>query len=522
MFNECLHDFLTARATLAPDATAAMFNDLPISNAQLEQRADQVARSLIAEGIPTGSRVAIQVPRSLDMLAGVIGILKAGCTCVPIDPEDTDERRAAILNHSDAQALVTDRASEHFVGSWAGVRLTLIRLIDTLHAHDLQNLPAVDADSLAFLFYTSGSTGQPKGVMLSHRALVSGQRWLQTRFPLSKKDRQLLRTTLSVTNLVREIFWPLLSGCVIVVLPPGEHRSPSKLVDAINQSGISVFLAVPALLAGMIEEPEFKQNRTLRYVFSSSDVMPGDLPSRFFACDIPARLFNLYGLTEALYSCHWECHPEQEYAGFVPVGFPAELTPIIVDESLRNVTDAQPGELLITGTGIADGYFKQPELTRERFIDTPYGMAFRTGDIAKQDADGRIDLLGRIDDQLKVAGHRVEPGEIEAHLNRCPGVKEAVVVGIRAPSGNTRLSAYLTFEPGVELSAAAIRTSLADRLPDYMVPARFLVVEAIPYTDNGKVDRKTLRESHSWELELSEDKTRPTTETQARIRLSLK
>ncbi len=517
MFNECLHDFLTARVTAAPEATAAVFNESCLTNAQLEQQALQVARSLIAEGITTGSRIAIQVSRSLDMLAGVIGILKAGCTCVPIDPEDTDERRAAILGDCDAQALVADQHYENSLGSWTGLRLTLGRLIDAPYPYDQQPLPGVDADSLAFLFYTSGSTGQPKGVMLSHRALVSGQRWLQTRFPLSEKDRQLLRTTLSVTNLVREIFWPLLSGCVIVVLPPGEHRSPSKLVNTINQSSISVFLAVPALLAGMIEEPEFKQNRTLRYVFSSSDVMPGDLPARFFACDLPARLFNLYGLTEALYSCHWECEPEQEYAGFVPVGFPAELTPVIVDESLRKVTDGQPGELLITGIGIADGYFNQPELTRERFVETPYGLSFRTGDIAKQGADDRIDLLGRVDDQLKVAGYRVEPGEIESHLNRCPGVKDAVVVGIRSPSGNTRLSAYLTFEPGAELSAAAIRASLANRLPDYMVPARFLVVDAIPYTENGKVDRKTLRQLFTRELELSEDRTRPATDTQARI-----
>ncbi|UQS17170.1 amino acid adenylation domain-containing protein [Pseudomonas sp. HS6] len=517
MFNECLHDFLTARVALAPEATAAVFNDSLLTNAQLEQRAEQVACSLLGKGISPGSRIAIQVPRSLDMLAGVIGILKAGCTCVPIDPEDTDERRAAILDHCDAQALVVDQASANAEGVWSGATLTLDHLLDSPRTSGAQSLPTVNADHLAFVFYTSGSTGQPKGVMLSHRALVSGQRWLQTRFPLNENDRQLLRTTLSVTNLVREIFWPLLSGCVIVVLPPGEHRSPSKLVQTINQSRISVFLAVPALLAGMIEEPELKQNRSLRYVFSSSDVMPGDLPSRFFACDIPARLFNLYGLTEALYSCHWECLPEQQYLGFVPVGFPAELTPVIVDESLRKVADAQPGELLITGVGIADGYFKQPELTRERFVQTPYGMAFRTGDIARQDADGQIDLLGRIDDQLKVAGYRVEPGEIEVQLTRCPGVKEAVVVGIRSPSGNTRLSAYLTVEAGSEPSAAELRASLASRLPDYMLPARFLIVNAIPYTDNGKVDRKSLRDSSSRELELSEDNTRPTTDTQARI-----
>jgi amino acid adenylation domain-containing protein len=515
-----LHDLLADQATAAPDETAAIYGQSSATFGEVQTQADRVAAGLQRLGVRPGDRVGLHLSRSLNLLPAVFGLLRSGAVCVPVDPEDPAERRTGILEFSRARYLLTERA---LLATPCPAGVQQIAVEDLLEipadsaaeraAHSATDVPLED-DAPAFVFYTSGSTGVPKGVMLSHRALLSGQRWLQATFPLECGDRQLLRTTLSITNLVREVFWPMLSGGAVVIVPPGGHKDPDQLVDIIDRYRVTTMMVVPALLAGMLDNPVLAANTSLKYVFCSSDVMPGSLPAAFFATGHPARLFNVYGLTEALYCSYWECLPGTEYEGFVPVGNPAELTPHVLDDQLRAVPAGQTGELCLSGVGIADGYDRLPELMAAKFAATSWGRVFRTGDLARRADDGRLELLGRMDDQVKIAGYRVELGEVQARLLEVPGVDGAVVAGRRDTAGHQRLMAYLTC-PQRPPTAAQIRAHLAGRLPEYMIPAAFTVIDRIPLTHNGKVDRPALADVEGARFELAEEYTAPRTALEA-------
>lgn len=507
-----LHDLLTVQAAENPAGTAASYDDLSVSFEEVERRASLVALSLAESGVRAGTPVGLHMSRSLDLLPAIFGVLRSGAVCVPVDPEDPPDRRATILSSSGTTHVLTERALSAAVHP-AGAQV--ISIEDALaREQGTQGPPAgLAGNSLAFIFYTSGSSGTPKGVMLTHRALLSGQRWLQRTFPLAPGDRQLLRTTLSITNLVREVFWPMLSGSTAVIVPPGGHKDPDQMAELIRQAGVSTLMVVPALLSSMLENPAFASSTSLKYVFCSSDVMPGSLPAKYFATGLPARLFNVYGLTEALYISCWECLPGSVYEGFVPVGYPAELEPRVLDADMRQVPDGEPGELCVGGVGIAEGYHRLPELTAERFASTPQGRVFRTGDMART-ADGRIDLLGRMDDQIKIAGYRVELGEVEARLQELPGIVGAVASGRREAGGHQRLIAHLSCE-GELPTTGAIRASLAGRLPEYMIPSAYLLVDDIPLTHNGKVDRRALLDIVGVPLPQAEDHVAARNETEA-------
>ena len=508
-----LHHLLTVQAAENPTATAAYYDGTSMSFGEVERGANLVAASLIDLGVRPGTPVGLHMSRSLDLMPAIFGVLRSGGVCVPVDPEDPADRRATILSSSGATVVLTERALSAAPYP-AGVRVTDVEDALAREHGTLDAQVELAEDALAFIFYTSGSSGTPKGVMLTHRALLSGQRWLQRTFPLVPGDCQLLRTTLSITNLVREVFWPMLSGGAVVIVPPGGHKDPDRMVELINKAGVATLMVVPALLASMLENPAFAANTSLKYVFCSSDVMPGSLPAKYFATGLPARLFNVYGLTEALYSSYWECLPGAVYDGFVPVGYPAELEPRVLDADLRPVPDGETGELCLAGVGIAEGYHALPELTAEKFVATRQGRVFRTGDLARTAEDGRIDLLGRMDDQIKVAGYRVELGEVEARLQEVPGIVGAVVSGRGAAGGHQQLVGHLICE-GELPTTAAIRAHLTGRLPDYMIPAAFFMVDEMPLTHNGKMDRRALLDLDGAPLAMTEDHVAPRTETEA-------
>ncbi|MFJ9643025.1 amino acid adenylation domain-containing protein [Streptomyces sp. NPDC101206] len=503
-----LHELLSAQAVRGGAGTAALCEGKSLTFGQAEAWADRIAAGLAARGVRLGSRVGLHLSRSLHLMPALVGLLRAGGVCVPVDPEDPAARRTTILEFARTDLVLTERG---LLAAPYPQGVVVVAVEDLLEEEAAFAPVTVPDDALAFVFYTSGSTGVPKGVMLTHRALVSGQRWLQDTFALQPGDRHLLRTTLSITNLVREVFWPLLHGGTAVIVPPGEHKDPDRLVEIINAEGVCNLLTVPALISGMLQNPAFAANTSLRYVFCSSDVMPGALAAEFFATGPRARLFNMYGLTEALYASNFECLPDVTYDGFVPIGYPAELTPLILDEDLRPVPDGSTGELCLAGTGMAEGYDRLPDLTAAKFTDSPQGRIFRTGDLGRRAPDGCLELHGRMDDQVKVAGYRVELGEVEARLREFPGVTGAVVSGRRGHGGHQRLTAHLTFT-GPAPAAAALRTHLAESLPDYMVPAAFVAVDAIPLTHNGKVDRRALTEQGGHRIELTEDYQEPRTD----------
>ncbi len=497
-----LHDLLTSQAAHHYSVAAAIVGDQELSFGELQQEAQRVAGGLHGLGVGRGARVGLYMSRGPELLPAIFGILGAGAIVVPIDVDDPADRREVILEHAQADLVLVEETAAEYESQ---TRMISLGELPAGNSH----VDEAEAEDPAFIFYTLGSTGMPKGVVLSHQALLSGQQWLQRTFPLERGDRHLLRTTLSVTNLVREVFWPVLSGGTIVITPSGQHKDPQRLAELVCEHDVCTLLVVPALLEGLIETPAFHAADSLKYLFCSSDVMPGNLPRRYFATGGSARLYNIYGLTEALYCTYWECLPGVEHRGFVPAGYAADLTPYIADNNMHPLHAGQDGELYLSGVGMADGYYRDPELTASKFVQTEHGRCFRTGDLARIDSEGRCELMGRIDTQVKIAGHRVELGEVESALRGVPGIQQAIVAGSRRASGQHRLVAYLITEDELRPSTSQIRAHLAAKLPSYMVPAAFVLVDQIPQTHNGKVDRVALERLRGSHLELAEDYTAP-------------
>lgn len=515
-----LHSLLERQAKDLPNSIISVINDDSITYSELNTMAAKVAHQLNARGIKPGSKVLIHLNRSFELLACIFGVLKVGAVCIPVDTEDSDTRVNNIVELSDSELIITNHTSPQLLSekSVAVSELLTSKPDDEKAESFLFSSTSVSEDDISFVFYTSGSTGVPKGVVLSHKALYLGQDWLAKTFPLSVGDKQLFRTTISVTNLVREVFWPILHGGTIVIVPEGSHSDPQKLATLINQQGVSTVLGVPALISALLELDTFTQSKALKHVFCSSDVMPGDIAQKFFASELSGKLYNLYGLTEAFYCSYFECKPEDQYDGFVPVGVAAALTPVVVNENLTPVSAGEVGELIIGGESLSSGYYGKPELTQEKFIQTPDGVFFKTGDLASIDQGGNLTLLGRIDNQVKISGYRVEIGEVEHALRSIPAIKHAYVVGKMTDEGHKRLAAYVVFdEDQQQPSGTSIRDALNEKLPKYMVPAVFYVVDDIPMTHNGKIDRKKLEESPSYHLEMTESYTAPSTELEKQL-----
>jgi amino acid adenylation domain-containing protein len=485
-----LHRLVEARAGRCPDAVAFTCADEHLTYAALDARAARLARRLAAAGVRPGDSVGVYLERSLALPVALLATLKAGAACLPLDPDDPPDRTAAIRADARPVALLTDRGRPLATGP-------AVPVLDPEGDGPGAIPGATDPDAPAFVFYTSGSTGRPKGVVLSHRTCCLGQRWLQSTFGANNADVHLLRTSISVTNLVREAFWPSLGGGRSVIARPGGHKDVPYLARLLAEHQVTLLLAVPTMLEAFLETPGFAKCASLRLVFSSSDLMAVDLPRRFFASGPPAVFGNLYGLTEALYVAYWDCRNEN-LRPLVPIGHSAaDVRVYLLDRRLQPVPVGVPGELFIGGEGIASGYLNRPELTAEKFGPDPFGptpgvCCYRTGDLARYRSNGDIELLGRLDHQAKIRGFRVELGEVEATLARHPGLKDVVALVREVAPGDRRLVAYVVATGDRAPDVSELHRFMRDRVPEYVVPAAFVVLPALPLTHNGKVDRKAL------------------------------
>jgi amino acid adenylation domain-containing protein len=351
--------------------------------------------------------------------------------------------------------------------------------------------------SLAYVIYTSGSTGTPKGVMIEQRSLLNYVLWLQREFSLAPSDRLLQSTPTSFDISILELFWPLVAGASLEVAPPGAHRSPNELIGLVQRREITVLQVVPSMLEAVVEVAGFAMLTSLRRVFTAGEVLDAGLARRFHA-QSAAELINGYGPTETtVYSTYWRCDPAA-IRPVVPIGRPLANTRVwILDPHGAPVPIGVPGEIHVAGDGVARGYLGRSELTAQRFVPDPFGRdalarMYRTGDRARYLPDGNIEFLGRVDHQVKLRGFRIELGEIEAVLARQPQVREAVVQLRVDTPGDPRLVAYVTAdEPPADLTER-LRARLRASLPEYMVPAHFVILEQLPVMPNGKIDRKAL------------------------------
>ncbi len=492
----CLHELIEEQARRTPDATALAFENESLTYRELNERSDQLAAHLQGLGIGPESLVGICAERSLDMMVGLLGILKSGGAYVPIDPTYPAERIAYMLSDSAVPVLLTQK---RLLGQLPPHNARAICLDD-----DLGKPPVAAAgprcvrpDNLAYMIYTSGSTGQPKGAMNTHRAIVNRLRWMQEQYALTSQDRVLQKTPFSFDVSVWEFFWPLLTGATLVIARPEGHKDAAYLARTIQQQSVTTIHFVPSMLDVFLAADVADRCRSLKRVICSGEALSWELTQRFRAA-LGAELHNLYGPTEAAVDVtHWPCSRD---AGdrVVPIGYPLANTRIyILDERMEPVPLGVRGELYIGGIQVGRGYWGRPELTAERFVPDPFAPAggarlYRTGDAGRHREDGSVECLGRLDNQVKIRGFRVELGEIESRLREHPAVREAAVTLSGSANGEKRLVGYVVRRSESQSDTSELRAWLRDRLPEYMVPAAFMELDRLPLSPNGKLDRKAL------------------------------
>jgi amino acid adenylation domain-containing protein len=491
-----LHRLFEAQAGRTPDRVAVVAAEGTLTYADLDARASRLADLLSGLGVGPEVIVAIHLDRSLEMVVGILGVLKAGGAYLPLDPEYPRDRRALMLADARPALLLTHSRWVDDLPE-AGLR---ILLLDRDHPAPLAGAPAGGGEANdprhpAYVIYTSGSTGRPKGVVVSHGAIANRLLWMQRDFPLAADDRVLQKTPFSFDASIWEIFLPLLTGAELVLVRPGAHRDSAHLIAEIVARGITVLQLVPSQLRVFLEEEGVERCRSLRRVFCGGEALPLELQHRFFS-KLGADLHILYGPTEASIDVtFWSCRRGDEQP-LVRIGRPIANTRIrLLDAALRLSPEGWEGELFASGAGLARGYLGRPDLTAERFLPDPFGepgeRMYRTGDLARWLEDGSLAFLGRADHQVKVRGFRIELGEIEAVLAELPEVRTAVViVAGGAPAG--RLTAFVVAEPDQRISVPAVREHLRSKLPEHMIPAAVSVLERLPLTPNGKLDRAAL------------------------------
>ncbi|MET8545967.1 amino acid adenylation domain-containing protein, partial [Kitasatospora sp. NPDC004799] len=493
-----------AQAARTPEATAVVFGSGAarevLSYAELNERANRLAHLLVAEGVGPEHLVAVCLPRSTELVVSLLAIGKAGAAYLPLDPDYPDDRLASTLEDGRPTALVTDRVTmDEALAAAAGVRRIDLDSPETVNALAAQAVsnperPGHRPESPAYVIYTSGSTGRPKGVVISHQGIVNRLSWGQQDYRLTPSDRVLQKTPVGFDVSVWEFFWPLTTGATLVVARPDGHRDPAYLAEVIRAEGVTVAHFIPSMMQVFLLEPAARTCSSLRAVFASGEALSPELRDAFLR-DMGIPLHNLYGPTEvSIEVTAWDCVPG---TATVPIGGPVGNTrAYVLDAALRPVPAGVAGELYIAGVQLARGYLDRPGLTAERFVACPFGEAgermYRTGDLARWREDGTIDYLGRTDDQVKVRGYRIELGEIEAGLLGQPGVAQAAVVVREDVPGDKRIAAYVVPSAGAQVDTAELRAGLGAVLPEYMVPSAIMLLDALPLTVNGKLDRRAL------------------------------
>jgi amino acid adenylation domain-containing protein len=499
-----------------PDAPAVVFGNTSLTYNQLNIRANQLAWKLKSLGAGPDALVGISVERSLEMVVGLLGILKSGAAYVPIDPAYPKERTAYMMRDAGFSILLTQRHLRSNLPDHYAQELCLDSEWEQEIAGNSHVNPEAELQdsNLAYVIYTSGSTGQPKGAMNTHGGVCNRLMWMQQAYGLRRDDVVLQKTAFSFDVSVWEFFWPLMTGAQLVMAVPGGHQDSRYMVKLIQEKCITTVHFVPSMLRIFLEEVDLENCRSLRRVICSGEALPFDLKEKFFT-RLDCELHNLYGPTEAAIDVtFWACG-RNDGAHVVPIGRPIANTQVhILDADMRPVEKGAAGQVYIGGAGVGRGYWRRPELTAERFTPNPFTASsgdrlYRTGDVGREMNDGAIEYLGRTDFQVKVRGFRIELGEIESALLQHKMVKDAVVTAYEKAPGDQRLVAYVVPQdsgagarrldaPGngdVEHTPEEeLQEYLKGRLPICMLPSAFMLMDRLPLSPNGKIDRKALPE----------------------------
>ncbi|MBT5872874.1 MAG: amino acid adenylation domain-containing protein [Candidatus Latescibacteria bacterium] len=500
--NLLLHQPFEQQVEKTPDAVALVYQEATLSYRELNHHSNLLAGFLKTKGVGPGALVGLCAERSFEMVIALYAILKAGAAYVPLDPVYPRDRLEAMLEDARISlTLVQDRFT-HLVSGREMEIISLDCLLDSGNPLIPEEISDMNPDiptnpeSLAYVLFTSGSTGRPKGVMVSHGAILNRLFWGQSCYPLTEKDALLQKTPYSFDVSVPEFFHPLLAGARMIIAEPDGHRDGAYLIDLIRKHHVTSVHFVPSMLQIFLENSGAHSCTSIRRVTCSGEALSYDLQERFFSV-MSADLLNLYGPTEAAVEVtYWDCVRESGRTD-VPIGYPVANTSLyILDKSMNPVPVGVPGELHIGGVQVAQGYINRPELTEERFVRDPFSedsnaRMYKTGDLCRFLADGCVEYLGRNDFQVKIRGFRIELGEIEAVLLQHESVREAVLLAREDTPGDLRLVAYVT-QITNEIDAEIMRAYLAPKLPDYMVPSAFVMMESLPLTESGKTNLRAL------------------------------
>jgi amino acid adenylation domain-containing protein len=493
-----LHDLVRDQCLQTPDAPAVTEGPQTITYRQLRDRADAVAGWLVAHGCGRGILVGIALPRSADAIVAMLGILSAGAAYVPLDPSYPDDRLHTIVKDAQPTLIITTDLDVPIRRFDRTAELVAVSSLPAYTSDAASAVPgeAPDPEEPAYVIHTSGTTGEPKGVVIPHRAIHSRIVWELETFPTGPGDSVLHRTPLSFDISLQEIFPPLASGARVVIAEPGTEADPERLIRLIAEEQIATVALVPSLLRALLDEDEgLRSCERLRDVFCGGERLDRRLHDRFLR-ESAARLHNMYGPTEyAIDATCWTCRPLADDEE-VPIGFPLDRTKLyLVDDQLRPAPDTGPGILAIAGAQLALGYLGRPGQTAAAFPENPERPGTRmyvTGDMVRWRADGALEFIGRCDDQIKVRGHRVELGEVEAVLQSLPNVRQAAARALAGgDDGDTLLAGYLIPEPGHD-SIAAWREILRKRVPAFLVPDHLVLLDELPLGPTGKLDRAAL------------------------------
>ncbi|OBI37564.1 non-ribosomal peptide synthetase [Mycobacterium colombiense] len=500
-----LPELVCRRAGLTPDAVAVVYEGRAFSYREIDEESNRLAHWLIEQGIGTEDRVAVLLDKSPELVITALGILKAGGVYLPVDPTYPEDRLSFILEDADAKLVLREPVTD------------AARYPTSAPAKLLRSL---SPQNTAYLIYTSGSTGLPKGVPVPHAPIAEYFVWFGDEYRIDDTDRLLQVASPSFDVSMGEIFGTLIMGARLVIPRPDGLRDIGYLTDLLAREGITSMHFVPSLLGLFLSLPGVSQWRTLRRVPIGGEALPGEIADKFHAT-FDALLHNFYGPTETVVNC--TSYPVEGTQGtrVVPIGRPKINTQVyLLDNALQPVPVGVIGEIYIAGTHVAHGYHRRPQLTAERFVADPFtpgGRMYRSGDLARRNADGDIEFVGRADEQVKIRGFRIELGEIAAAISVDPSVGQAVVLAMDLPQLGKSLVGYVTPAQGADtetVDVERIRARVAAALPDYMTPAAYVVLDEIPITAHQKIDRAALPQP---QIAAATEYRDPTTPTEQRV-----
>ena len=522
-----IHRLFEEQVERTPDSIALVFGNSTLTHRQFNEKANQLARVLREKGIKPDSIVGIMLERSFEMMIGIMGVLKAGGAYLPIDPEYPADRIKFMLEDSGAGILLSQsKLDQEQLPSDDGKSFKVINLDDEeLFAGEGSNLESINtSNDLAYVIYTSGSTGKPKGVMLEHVNVNNFIKGMADEIDFSEGKTILCLTTISFDIFVLESLLPLTRGLKVVIANEMEQKNPQALNEVILKNRVDMLQTTPSRMKMLIDGQNLSCLKDLKEIMVGGEAFPQILKEEI--CRLSgARIYNVYGPTETTV---WSTLKEVTGNKELNIGKPIANTEVyILDRNNRPQPVGVPGELCIAGDGLARGYLFRPELTEEKFIPNPFSsidkaqqsavrspLMYKTGDLARWLPDGNIEFLGRIDHQVKIRGFRIELGEIESQLMKHEGIKEAVVVARDDQGGSKYLCAYIVSEQ--ELNVQELREYLLKTLPDYMIPSYFVLLDRMPQTPNGKIDRKALPKP-SGSINTGAEYVEPTTDLEKKL-----